>query len=59
MLSERGRLVPGLEGSRIREILVRRYRLMYIVDESELRVVAFVHSARDFPTWRREQALEL
>jgi toxin ParE1/3/4 len=52
-LSERGRVVPEINDPAIREILVFRYRLMYRVENERVIVVAFVHGARDFATWRR------
>ena len=52
-LSERGRVVPEYGQPHIREIFVRRYRLFYEVDAKEVRILAFVHSARDFERWRR------
>lgn len=58
-LSERGRVVPEINNPRIREIFVQRYRLMYELDDSRVRVIAFLHSARDFSRWQREQAPDL
>jgi toxin ParE1/3/4 len=54
-LSARGRLVPETNDPAIREIFVFRYRLMYRVEHARVVVVAFVHGARDFATWRRGQ----
>ena len=54
-LSERGRVVPEINDSAIREILVFRYRLIYRVEFERVIVVAFVHGARDFATWRQGQ----
>lgn len=51
-LGERGRVVPELNDPAIREVFVFRYRLMYRVEETRVLVVAFVHGARDFATWR-------
>jgi len=31
------------------------YRLLYRVRSDEVVVVAYLHGARDFATWRREQ----
>ena len=47
-LSERGRIVPELRDPSIREIFVYNYRLLYEVTDTEVRIVAFVHGARDF-----------
>jgi toxin ParE1/3/4 len=54
-LSGRGRMVPALANPVIREIFVFRYRLMYRVEDERIVVLAFVHGARDFATWRQEQ----
>jgi toxin ParE1/3/4 len=54
-LSERGRVVPEMNDPTIREIVVFRYRLMYRVENERVVVVAFVHGARDFATWRQGQ----
>ena len=54
-LSERGRIVPELNDPVIREILVFRYRLLYRVEDERVLIVAFLHGARDFATWRQSQ----
>jgi plasmid stabilization system protein ParE len=46
-LSERGRMVPELQVSHVREIIVGQYRLMYEVTPQEVRILAFIHGARD------------
>ena len=53
-LPERGRMVPEREETSIREVFVRRYRLMYQVRESDVVVLAFLHGARDYKKWRSE-----
>src|SRR5262249_21193458 len=53
VISERGRIVPELEQPQIRELLVRRYRLIYEVFESKVEILAFIHGARDFAKWRK------
>jgi plasmid stabilization system protein ParE len=53
-LSERGRVVPELNDPSIREVFVFRYRLLYQVRESTVVVLAFLHGARDFHSWRTE-----
>src|SRR4051812_23870954 len=50
-LSERGRIVPEAELANVREIFVRRYRLIYRVHPERVTVVAFIHSARDLSGW--------
>ena len=52
-LSERGRVVPELDDPSVREVFVYSYRLLYEVTESEVRILAFLHGARDFGKWRR------
>jgi plasmid stabilization system protein ParE len=54
-LSERGRLVPELGNSEIRELLIRDYRLIYTIEESRIVILALVHGARDLMTlWEKE-----
>ncbi len=52
-LSERGRVVPELNDPHLREVFVFRYRLLYEVAPSEVRILALLHGARDFVKWRR------
>lgn len=54
-LAERGRVVPELNNAAIREVFVFRYRLMYRVEDRRVIVVAFLHGAQDFATWRQRQ----
>jgi plasmid stabilization system protein ParE len=54
-MSERGRMVPELADPAIREVFVHRYRLLCRVEPNRVVVVAFLHGARDFTTWRRTQ----
>jgi len=54
-MSERGRVVPEQDEPTIREVLVGRYRLLYEVTPSEVRLLTFLHGARDFARWRGEQ----
>ncbi len=51
--SERGRIVPELNDPALREIFVFRYRLLYQIEDERVLVVAFLHGARDFATWRQ------
>ena len=41
------RIVPELNRTNVRELLVQRYRLLYKVTPSEVHVLAFIHGARD------------
>lgn len=58
-LSERGRVVPELGESTLREVFVYEYRLLYRVHEDRVIIRAFLHGARDFSKWRREEAPQL
>lgn len=51
----RGRVVPELNQPDTRELLVFDYRLQYRVLDEQVVVIAFLHGARDFSRWRREQ----
>ncbi len=52
---ERGRVVPELNEPAIREVFVYKHRLQYEVGEARVLVVAFLHGARDFATWKQSQ----
>src|SRR3990167_2531007 len=51
--AERGRVVPELDDPAVREIIVRRFRLLYQVAPDEIQILAFLHGARDLMRWRR------
>ena len=55
-LPERGHQVPETDRHPVREIFVQRYRLLYDVHASTVRILALIHGARDFTAWRRRQA---
>jgi len=50
--SERGRVVPEFGKPEIRELLVRSYRLVYTVTTDTVRILGFIHGARDLTNWR-------
>lgn len=53
--SERGRIVPELGNPKIRELLIREYRLIYIIEQSRVVILALVHGARDLKRlWEKE-----
>jgi toxin ParE1/3/4 len=58
-LAERGRVVREVNDPTLRELLVFDYRLLYRIREDEVVIRAFLHAARDFSKWRREQRPEL
>jgi toxin ParE1/3/4 len=54
-LAERGRRVPELEPTELRELLLGNYRLIYRIEQAAVSIVAFVHGARDLAAlWQRE-----
>ena len=50
--SERGRFVPELMGTGIRELLVSSYRMIYEVSERRVAIVAVLHQRQDFERWQ-------
>ena len=58
-LSERGRIVPEIRDSALRELLIHDYRMLYRVYVDRVVIVAFVHGARDFSKWRSEETPDL
>jgi len=46
-LSERGRVVPELNDPIVRELFIKRYRLLYEIHEQEVHVLAVLHGARE------------
>ncbi|MCK4528442.1 type II toxin-antitoxin system RelE/ParE family toxin [candidate division WOR-3 bacterium] len=48
--AERGHIVPEFNESNIRELLVKRYRLIYKVSDKTVFIIAFIHSARQLQT---------
>jgi len=55
-LASRGRVVPEINDPAVRELFVFRYRLLYQLEAERVVILAFLHGARDFAAWRREQA---
>ena len=50
--AERGRIVPELRDSSIREIFIYSYRLVYRIEDDWISIVALIHGRRDFQkTW--------
>ena len=47
--SERGRMVPEYDDRNVREIIVRRYRLVYRVESNRVEVLRIIHGARQMP----------
>ena len=54
-LANRGRMVPELEQSTIREVFVYRYRLLYQVSSAEVRILAVIPGEMDYHAWLRKE----
>ena len=51
--------MPEVGLSTIRELFVFKYRLMYELVPEEVRIIAFIHGARDFAQLQSGQQKEL
>jgi len=45
---QRGRIVPELRDASVREIFVKRYRLIYEIGSNRVMILSFLHGARHF-----------
>lgn len=53
--SERGRVVPEFGSPNVRELFVRKYRLIYHLTEEVVHIIGLIHGARDLRSlWQRE-----
>jgi len=43
--SARGRVVPELNRSDIRELFIKDYRMIYLIEESRVIILAFIHGS--------------
>jgi addiction module RelE/StbE family toxin len=51
--SKRGRVVPELNDSAIRELLVRDYRVIYQIEKTRVVILALIHGSRDLSkSWK-------
>lgn len=56
MFSERGRIVPEISNSNIRELFVKEYRLIYSIEEMRVVILGLIHGRRDLKAlWEKEQ----
>jgi toxin ParE1/3/4 len=46
-LSKRGRVVPEFGDTNIRELFVRDYRMIYLIEKKRVVVLALIHGNRD------------
>ncbi len=52
---DRGRRVPEVNDENIREIFVKRFRLIYKVKKDKIIILALIHGARDLATlWEED-----
>ena len=55
-LPERGRQVPEVIDNDVREVFVKKYRLIYKIKEDRVIILALIHGARDFAAlWQEDQ----
>jgi toxin ParE1/3/4 len=54
--AERGRMVPELSDSAIREIFVYSYRIVYRIEDNRISILALIHGRRDFQKAWSEKA---
>ncbi len=54
--SERGRILPELNNSNIRELFIKEYRLIYSIEESRVVILGIVHGRRHLKKmWKDEK----
>ena len=49
VLADRGRQVPEYDDPSVRELIVRKYRLVYRVQPERVEVLRIIHGAREMP----------
>ena len=53
---KRGRRVPEIDDDNIREIFIKKYRLIYKIKDEHIVILALIHGARDLKKlWPKEQ----
>ncbi|MFO7737286.1 MAG: type II toxin-antitoxin system RelE/ParE family toxin [Desulfatiglandaceae bacterium] len=57
--AERGHILPEFKDKKIRQIFVQSYRLIYLVEDDRVSIVALIHGRRDFRTAWDERDREL
>jgi len=56
ILAKRGRVVPEINDSDIRELFVCNYRLIYRISSQSAYIIGFIHGSRDLLSlWKRQQ----
>jgi len=53
--SERGRIVPELSNTKIRELFIKEYRLIYSIEEFRVVILGIIHGKRELKIlWEKE-----
>ncbi|MBI5816044.1 MAG: type II toxin-antitoxin system RelE/ParE family toxin [Nitrospinae bacterium] len=53
---ERGRVVPELDNPRIRELFIKEYRLVYLIEGQSIVILGLIHGKRDLNTlWKKDK----
>ncbi|MBI5375646.1 MAG: type II toxin-antitoxin system RelE/ParE family toxin [Candidatus Schekmanbacteria bacterium] len=53
--AERGRVVPEISNSKIRELFVQDYRLVYKISRLRIEILGIIHGRRDLKKlWEKE-----
>ena len=53
---KRGRRVPEINDDNVREVFIKKYRLIYKIKEDQIVILAVIHGARDLKKiWQKEQ----
>jgi toxin ParE1/3/4 len=54
--AERGRVVPELSNSKIRELFIKDYRLVYDIEKGRIVILGLIHGKRDLARlWETRQ----
>ena len=56
--AERGRVVPELSSAKIRELLIKDYRLIYGIEKGRVVILGLIHAKKDLARlWRTEKRM--
>jgi len=58
-MSKRFRYVPELSKEEIREVIIGNYRLIYLVSEESIHILALIHGSRDLKAWWEKEARDI
>jgi plasmid stabilization system protein ParE len=58
-LARRGRIVPELDDSSVRELQIGNYRLIYEIQDRTIFILGLIHGGRDLASlWERERRFD-